>query len=144
MSKLFFCPKYLGILVAFSILKDFQNSPKWLDWKWWLIVGFALFTFGSIIYGRVQQGISIGILADIFWFLLYLIVLYIYLPKFDNKEQVDKRVDEIPLKLGHVMMTMTGVIIGLCITILILCISQFIPIVDFVTIPIVRVLSVVL
>lgn len=143
-SGFFICPKYLGLLIAFSVLKSFQNNPKWMSFKWWIIVGFALYTFGSIIYGRYQEGLSLGILADIFWIILYSAILYIYLPKFDKKEQVDKRVDEIPLKFGHFVMTATGVILGLSVAIVILCICSLIPLLNFITIPIMRVVGMVL
>lgn len=143
-SGFFICPKYLGILIAFAVLKSYQNNPKWMNFKWWLIVGFALYTFGSIIYGRYQEGISIGILADIFWIILYLTILYIYMPKFEKKEEVDKRVNEIPLNFGKFIMTATGFILGLSVAIVILCICSFIPLLNFVTIPAMRVVGMVL
>jgi hypothetical protein len=143
-SGFFICPKYLGILIAFSVLKSYQNNPKWMDFKWWLIIGFALYTFGSIIYGRYQEGISIGILADIFWVILYLTILYIYMPKFEKKEEVDKRVKDIPLNFGKFIMGATGFILGLSVAIVILCICSFIPLLNFVTIPAMRIVGMVL
>lgn len=143
-SGFFICPKYLGILIVFSILKSYQNNPKWMDWRWWLIVGFALYTFGSIIYGRYEEGLTLGILTDIFWIILYLSILFIYLPKFDKKEEVDKRVDQIPFKFGHFIMTATWMILTLSVLIVILCICSLIPILNFVTIPLMRIVGMVL
>lgn len=144
MSSLFFCPKYLGLLIAFSTLKSYENNPIWMEWRWWVIVGFSLYTFGSIIYDKYTNGLSLGILTDIFWIILYGSILYIYLPKFDKKEQVDKRVDQIPFKFGHFIMTATGILIGLSVVIIVLCISQFIPIIDIITIPLVRAMAFIL
>lgn len=143
-SGFFICPKYLGLLIAFAVLKSYQNNPKWMSLKWWVIVGFSLYTFGSIIYGRYQEGISLGILSDIFWIILYLTILYIYLPKFDKKEQVDKRVDEIPLRFGHFIMTATWLILTLSVIIVVLCILSLIPLLNFITIPVMRVLGMIL
>lgn len=143
-SGFFICPKYLGLLIAFAVLKSYQNNPKWMSLKWWVIVGFALYTFGSIIYGRYQEGISLGILSDIFWIILYLTILYIYLPKFDKKEQVDKRVDEIPLRFGHFIMTATWLILTLSVIIVVLCILSLVPLLNFITIPVMRVLGMIL
>lgn len=139
-----FCPKYFGLLVAFAILKSYENNPKWMNWKWWIIMGFSIYTFGSIIYDRYQTGISLGMISDILWIIIYLAVLYIYLPKFEKKEEVDKRVDQIPLGFGHFVMTSTGLILGFSVFVVVLCISQLIPFLDFVTIPMVRVLSMIL
>ena len=143
-AGLFFCPKYFGLLVSFAILKSYENNPKWMNWEWWVIVGFALYTFISTIYGRYQEGLSIGILTDIFWIILYLAILYIYLPKFENKDQINKRVDDIPLRFGHFIMTATGIILGISVAIVVLCISQLIPFLDFITIPLVKALSFIL
>jgi hypothetical protein len=144
MSGLLFCPKYIGLLVAFSIIKSFQNDPKWLDWRWILIVGFSIYTFGSMIYNRYKSGLSVGILVDVFWLLLYSCILFIYLPKFNNKDQVDKRVNQLPFNIGNMIMTMTGIIVGICVAIVVLCISQLIPIINVVTIPLAKMLSVIL
>ena len=143
-SGLLMCPKYLGILVVFSIIKNYQNNPVWMDWRWWMIVGFSLFTFGSLVYNRYYSGLSFGILTDILWIILYSAILYMYLPKFDQKSQVDKRVDDIPMRFGHFIMTATALIISLSVFVIVLCISQLIPFLDFVTIPVVRVLSFIL
>lgn len=144
MSGLLFCPKYVGLLIAFSIIKNFQNDPKWLDWRWILIVGFSVYTFCSMIYNRYTNGLSLGILTDVFWIILYICILFIYAPKFDNKEQVDIRVNQIPFHIGNMLMTATGIIVGICVAIVVLCVLQLVPFLNFITVPLVRMLSFIL
>lgn len=143
-SGFFICPKYLGILIGFSILKSYENNPKWMNFKWWLIIGIVVYTVISMIYGRYVEGISFGIITDIFWLLIYAIILFVYLPKFETKDEVNERYNKIPLNIGKYMKIVSGIILGLSVAIVVLCICSFIPFLNFITIPAMRVVGMIL
>jgi len=143
-NGIFVCPKYLGILIVFSILKSFEKEPKWMKFKWWLIIGFIFYTIISIIYGRYEEGITFGIITDILWLLLYSIILFVYLPKFETKDEVDERYKKIPLNIGKYINIITSIMISLSVIIIVLCICSFIPFLNFITIPTMRVIGMIL
>lgn len=141
-KQLTFCPKYLCILIIFAILKNYENNPKFMNWKWWVIIGGIVLSTLSTLYNMYEVGFKFSIITNILWLILYGLILYLYAIPFSKKEEVDDRVKKLGFA-GHAIMTFTWIIMVFAIIMVILCITQFIPIVDIVTIPIVRVLSII-
>lgn len=135
------CPKYLGFIAGFSIFIDYYRNPKYQDWRWFLLMGLSVINIGIVVYKRYQEGISLGIIADIVWIALYVAIIYIYIRPFDNKDIAQERIKNDPLKIGPKLPWLAGIGLALSIIIIVACVCQFIPVVNVVAIPLMRILS---
>ncbi len=141
LSNLLTCPKYLGFIALFSIYMDYNRDPKWMDWRWFLLMSLSVINVLIIIYKRYKAGISIGIISDILWIAVSVEILYLYALKFSNKDDVNERVKNDKTKIASKLPWIVGFGLVVSILILIACICQFIPVVNVVAIPLMRVLS---
>lgn len=148
LKSLMILPKYIGYLIVFSILANYQIDPKYMDWKWWLIITVSFFNIIMIIWNRYQNGFDAKIIVDIFWLLIYITIIYMYIIKFTSKDEIYERLKKTPgeflKKVATFISVLTGIVITLCVLIIILFVCQFIPIVDVVAIPAVNILSFIL
>ena len=142
MSSLLTCPKYIGYIIALSVFIDYQNHPVWNNWKWKVIMFFSLVNIVSICYKRYTEGLSsFSVIFDIIWLLLYLTILRFYGPKFDNATIVKQNINSDILRIGPQLKRLSGVGLALSIFVVLICICQFIPGLNVLAIPIMRVLS---
>jgi hypothetical protein len=141
LSSLLACPKYLGFIAGFSIFIDYYRSPKYQDWRWFLLMGLSVINIGIIVYKRFKEGISLGIIADIVWIALYVTIVYLYILPFDNKDIVKERLKNDPLNIGTKLPWLAGFGLTVSILIIVACVCQLIPVVNVVAIPLMRVLS---
>lgn len=148
LSSLMILPKYIGYLVVFSVLADFQRDPKYMDWRWWVIISVSIFNLIMIIWNRYKDGLNGRVIADLVWILIYITIIYAYVIKFASKDEVKERLRKelggFFEKVYKFINIIIGIVIALCVIIIVLFICQFIPVVNAFAIPAVRVLSFIL
>lgn len=126
-------PRWVLFLISCSILTSYLENPKYMDWRWYILMILCVLSSLNIFYSwykryKADQILSLGVVMDIMWIFLYINILRLYVIKFDpsdSKTQQKWDGDVILKFLKTVLISMT-VIYAVLVVCYILC---FVPVV---------------